>query len=188
MLSNSAMVAARVASTWMLALSLAPASAMASAESRVSVAFSPDGGAERLVLQVIDGAKSSIRLAGYSFTAPPVTRSLVEAKRRGVDVAVVVDQEINLKQPDRKAVAALNALVGAGIPVRIVSVYPVQHSKYIVADGLQVETGSYNYSTAAARYNSENVVVIWNRGDIAQQYIDNWQGLYNQGHTYRASF
>jgi len=34
------------------------------------VAFSPDAGSEGLVLKVIDSARSSIRLAGYSTLRP----------------------------------------------------------------------------------------------------------------------
>lgn len=39
---------------------------------------------------------SYIRLAGYSLTIAPVVRALVDAKKRGVDVAVAVDYKNNL--------------------------------------------------------------------------------------------
>jgi phosphatidylserine/phosphatidylglycerophosphate/cardiolipin synthase-like enzyme len=53
--------------------------------------FSPDGGAEALVLKVINASETSIRLAAYSFTSPAVVRALLDAKKRGVDVQIVVD-------------------------------------------------------------------------------------------------
>lgn len=37
---------------------------------RIEVAFSPEAGAEALVVKVITAARTSIRLAGYSFTSP----------------------------------------------------------------------------------------------------------------------
>jgi phosphatidylserine/phosphatidylglycerophosphate/cardiolipin synthase-like enzyme len=94
----------------------------------VEVAFSPDGRAEALVLKVIDSAKSSIRLAGYTFTSPTVVRALTDAKKRGVDVAVVVDYKNNIEESrSNTSRQALNLLVSAGIPTRTVSVYPIHH-------------------------------------------------------------
>ncbi|HDR9240209.1 phospholipase D family protein [Burkholderia vietnamiensis] len=152
----------------------------------VEVAFSPDGGAESLVLRTIGEARKSIRVLAYSFTAPAVTRALIAAKRRGIDVAVTVDARSNFDH-DRsgRARAALGALAYSGIPVRVVNVFPAQHSKFIVVDGGTVETGSYNYSQQA-RYNAENVIVL--RGDtgVADAYQKNWEALSARGQLYRA--
>ncbi|AMU04546.1 endonuclease (plasmid) [Burkholderia cenocepacia] len=161
--------------------------AQAEAPPRVDVAFSPDGGAEPLVLRTIGEARQSIRVLAYSFTPPAVTRALLAAKRRGVDVAVTVDARSNFEE-DRsgRARTALGALAYAGIPVRVVSVFPAQHSKYVVVDGATVETGSYNYSQQAARYNAENVIVL--RGDtrVANAYLKNWDAVSARGELYRA--
>ena len=155
----------------------------------VEVGFSPSGSAESLVLKSIASARASVRLAAYSFTAAPVARALIDAKKRGVDVAVVVDQKANLTE-DRsgKSAAALNLLVNAGIPTRTVSAYPIQHSKYAVIDGMTVQTGSYNYSAAAARRNSENVLVISNNRELALRYLADWQRLYNEGRPYTSTY
>ncbi len=155
----------------------------------VEVAFSPDGQAEALVLKVIRSAKSSIRLAGYTFTSPAVVRGLIDAKKRGVDVAVVVDYKNNLvENRSNSSRQALNLLVNAGIPTRTISAYPIHHDKYIVIDGLHVETGSFNFTVAAARRNSENVVVLWNNSDVARQYITHWQSRWEQGQQYQSSY
>ena len=61
----------------------------------IEFGFSPDEGAERLVLRVIDSARSEIRLMAYSFTSVPVTQALLAARKRGVDVALVVDAKSN---------------------------------------------------------------------------------------------
>ncbi|AWV05591.1 endonuclease (plasmid) [Burkholderia sp. JP2-270] len=154
---------------------------------RVEIAFSPDGGAEALVLRTIGEARQSIRVLAYSFTAPAVTRALITAKRRGVDVAVTVDARSNLDE-DRsgRARAALGALTYAGIPVRVVNSYSAQHSKIIVIDNVTVQTGSYNYSQQAARYNSENVVVLRGDARIADVYLKNWESVSARGELYRA--
>ncbi|KWF77601.1 endonuclease [Burkholderia diffusa] len=182
-------IAAALLAAVFLSGACAAAPVDASVATRVDVGFSPDGSGEALVLRSINAARQSVRLAAYSFTAPPVVRALIAAKRRGVDVAVVVDFKNNLQQDSSgKAKAALNLLVNAGIPTRTVASYPIQHSKYAVIDGAHVQTGSYNYSAAAARYNSENVLVVWNRPDLARSYLENWQTLYSQGQDYTSNY
>lgn len=159
------------------------------ANASVEVAFSPDGGAEALVLKVIASANSSIRLAGYSFTSPSIVRALTSARRRGVDVAVVVDHRNNLQESRSNAPReALNVLANADIPTRTVSVYPIHHDKYIVVDGRHVETGSFNFTAAAAKRNSENVLVVWNDPQLAARYIAHWQSRWEQGQTYRSTY
>ena len=161
----------------------------ASSEAQIETAFSPEGGGEVLVVKVINSAAKSIRLAAYSFTSPAVVNALLEAKRRGVEVAVVVDHKNNISV-DRsgKAKAALNLLVNAGISTRTISRYPIHHDKFIVADGLHVETGSFNYSVDAARRNSENVLVIWNNSQVATSYLKHWQSRYDQGTDYKSAY
>ncbi|KUZ96467.1 endonuclease [Burkholderia ubonensis] len=146
----------------------------------VQVAYSPDGSAEELVVSAISGARQSIRLAAYSFTSPSVVRALMAAKRRGVDVAVVVDEKAN---HGKASVAALSLLTQAGIPSRTVSIYPIHHDKYIVIDGAQIETGSFNYSSAAQR-NSENAVLISQCPAVARSYLQHWQSRWSQGSDY----
>lgn len=146
--------------------------------SAIEVAFSPEAGAEALVLKVIGSARQTIRLAGYSFTSPAIVRSLMEAKRRGVDVKVLLDDRGNRGQA---SVAAMNLIVGAGIPLRVVSAYTIHHDKYVVVDGKHTETGSFNYSQAAARSNSENVLVIWDNPTVARRYGAHWESRWRQG-------
>lgn len=164
-------------------------SATAPAAGEVEVSFSPDEGGEALVLKVIGSAKHSLRLMAYSFTSKPVVKALVEAKRRGVDVRVVVDHKSNVTE-DRsgKAKAALNLLVNAGIPTRTISAYPIFHDKAIIVDGRTVETGSFNYSYSAAHRNSENVLVLWNNPKIATAYQEHWQSRFKRGVDYRSTY
>ncbi|WP_321959237.1 phospholipase D family protein [Burkholderia cenocepacia] len=151
----------------------------------VQVGFSPEGGAVRLVLDVIERADREIRVMAYSFTSPEIARALVAAKRRGVDVQLVVDAG---ESRNSAATAALNLLTNAGVPVRLNDRYKIQHDKVIVADGKHVETGSFNFSRAAARSNSENVVVIWNRPEVAAAYLEHWRSRWNGASPFRSTY
>lgn len=131
-----------------------------------------------LVVKVIDSARESLRLAGYSFTSPAVVKALMDAKRRGVDVKVLVDDKGNRGASN---LAAMRLIDGAGVPMRVISAYAIHHDKYIVVDGKTTETGSFNFSQAAARSNSENVLVVWNDPVVAARYLKHWASRWAKG-------
>lgn len=161
-----------------LALPMGCAVQLPATESLIEVAFSPGAGSEALVVKVIVSAKQSLRLAGYSFTSPAVVRSLMEAQRRGVDVKVLIDDKGNRGQA---SLAAINLIAGVGIPIRVISAYAIHHDKYIVVDGRHTETGSFNFSQAASRSNSENVLVVWNNAEVANRFLTHWESRWKQG-------
>ncbi|UIN02554.1 phospholipase D family protein [Yersinia ruckeri] len=150
----------------------------------VLVGFSPEGSAQQLVISTLASAKSSICLLGYSFTSPDVVSTLMDAKRRGVDVNVVLDEKGNRS---KASIAAMNLLVNAGIEVKTVSRYPILHDKVAVIDGVTTQTGSFNYSRAAQR-NSENVVVMRNMPEVAQIYLQHCQQRRSQGQAWQSTY
>ncbi|CBJ48287.1 phospholipase D family protein [Erwinia amylovora] len=151
----------------------------------IDVGFSPEGSALQLVLRTLDDARESIRLMGYSFTSPEVVKSLVAAKRRGVDVRVVVDDKGN---HSRASQSAMNVVVNAGIPLRTNGQYKIMHDKVIITDGQNVELGSFNYSRAAAESNSENALVVWGVPALAQSYLTHWQSRWASGTDWTPSY
>lgn len=167
------------------ATSTPPESPQATSSRQIEVAFSPEAGSEALVLKVIESAGRSVRLAAYSFTSPAVVKALLNAKKRGVDVQVLVDDRGNRS---KSSIAAMNLVAGAGIPIRVISVYAIHHDKYIIVDGRHTETGSFNYSQAAAHSNSENVLVIWNNPQVAATYLAHWNSRWVQGVTVETSY
>jgi phosphatidylserine/phosphatidylglycerophosphate/cardiolipin synthase-like enzyme len=150
-----------------------------SGESQVEIAFSPVGDAEALVLKVIGRARESIHLAAYSFTSRPVAEALVAAHRRGVAVQAVLDES----QESGKYTGA-TFLVHAGIAVRIDRRHAIMHNKYLVVDGRHVETGSFNFTRAAAQKNAENVLVLWNNPQAARDYLGDWRTHWDHAEPY----
>jgi phosphatidylserine/phosphatidylglycerophosphate/cardiolipin synthase-like enzyme len=147
----------------------------------ISSAFSPSGGALALVIQAIDQAHSSIHMAAYLLTSSDVARALVQAKKRGVAVHVLLDWKGNFDQDARYAKHAIGILRNAGIAVRSIDIYPIFHDKYMVIDRRTVQTGSFNYTYSAAHRNAENVLVVWNAPDLAARYLADWQRNWNLG-------
>ncbi|EHT8677183.1 hypothetical protein KYS33_004286 [Salmonella enterica] len=66
--------------------------------------------------------------------------------------------------------------------------YKIQHDKVIIVDGRHVETGSFNYTASAEKYNSENAIVMWDAPELAGQYLKHWQSRWNQGRDFTPSY
>ncbi len=149
----------------------------------VQMATSPDGGAADLVQTVIESARTSIRVAAYEFTSKRVAEALLRKHRAGVSVMVVVDKS----QLDSKYTAA-TFLANQGVPVRVDSMYAIQHSKFIVVDADSVQTGSFNYTESASSRNGENVLVVWHHVALAKQYGDYWLRLWQESAPFPARY
>lgn len=154
----------------------------------IEAGFSPEGTALQLVLKTIKTAQQEIRLMGYSFTSPDVADRLIRARKRGVDVKVVLDHKANTGERNKASRAAMNLLVSAGIPVRTVDVYKILHDKVIIADGRHTEVGSFNFSRAADSANSENVLVVWDDPVVAQRYLQHWSSRWAQGTDWKQTY
>jgi phosphatidylserine/phosphatidylglycerophosphate/cardiolipin synthase-like enzyme len=61
------------------------------------------------------------------------------------------------------------------------------HNKFLVVDGMTVETGSFNYTNAAEEKNAENVIILRSHRDIAEQYLTRWQELWDESEPYLIS-
>lgn len=168
-----------------------PGSTKVPAAGEVEFAFSPRAGAEALVVKFIHAEQHQLRVMGYAFTSPAVVQALIDVHKRAVNpvaVQVLVDYKENVTV-DRsgKARAALGALVNAGIEVRTVDAYPIFHNKIILGtDSLQ--TGSFNYTMAAAKSNSENVIVLWHNPAAVQGYMKHWDHNWKLGTPWRPAY
>ncbi|MDR0225438.1 MAG: phospholipase D family protein [Burkholderiaceae bacterium] len=149
----------------------------------VQVGFSPEGSARTLVLETIGGARQSIQMLAYAFQAPDIMQALVDAKKRGVQVRVVIDKKRNLGKTSKKA---MDFVTAGGVELRTNDHFHIHHDKTIIVDGEKVQTGSFNYAPSAETANSENVVVIRGMPDVAGQYVAHWQSRWDLGQPYPA--
>lgn len=114
-------------------------------------------GIEVNLISLIDNAKVSVHGAVYEIDLANVVDSLVRAKARGLDVALVYDDD-QMKDQDRQAY--LSKLKNAGIPLVPDRRSAFMHDKFFIIDGVTVWTGSFNISENASRKNNENAAVF----------------------------
>jgi phosphatidylserine/phosphatidylglycerophosphate/cardiolipin synthase-like enzyme len=130
--------------------------------SHATVYFSPEDQLDKRLIEQIEKETKSIHACIYTFTHRNIANALVEAKKRGVDVEVIVDRfSVKIKAP-------LERLVEAGIPVfvwdpdrnkRKTAHRPLMHNKFCVFTD-KVWTGSFNFTYEASRIHQENAVVL----------------------------
>jgi phosphatidylserine/phosphatidylglycerophosphate/cardiolipin synthase-like enzyme len=147
----------------------------ASAEMVVQTCFSPQGRCSAHILHAIDGAKQELLVAVYAFTSDDLANALVQAKKRGVRVQVIVDREFDGANDNSKA----KFLDGQKIPLRRLSGAPgkpgdkdagLMHQKFAVIDRRVVFTGSYNWTNSAENRNDENLLMFHDAGPLAEEY------------------
>ena len=122
---------------------------------QATVAFSPHGQGQALIVHAIQEAKHEILVQAYGFTNKAILKALVEAHKRGVDVKVILD-----KSNQSKRYSGATYVSNAGIPVWIDYRPAIAHNKVMIMDQRNVITGSFNFTASAQKRNAENVLYI----------------------------
>lgn len=139
--------------------------------SQTTVGFSRGNpSAKQVVLNAINEAQSSIYLAAYQFTSPDILNALVAAKDRGVNVQILLDRSNQNKQ-------AASILVSKNIGCYIDNKFRIMHLKVMIIDSIHVETGSFNYTVNADKFNAENALYIKNVPELAIEYQIQWNKI-----------
>ncbi len=149
-------------------LALAGCEPQSSVPEGVQVFFSPRGGATEAVVEALDRATNTVLVQAYSFTSAPIAQSLVDARRRGVKVAAILDESQRTEKYSEADFLAHNDIV-----TLIDAQHAIAHNKIIIIDEYLILTGSFNFTKAAEEKNAENLLVI-NDPVLARKYIANW--------------
>lgn len=154
---------------------------------QVEVGFSPEGSAVQLVLKAIGSARKSIHVMAYVMSSPEIASALARASRAGIEVYVQLDYKENIEEDNRGFIRnRLDELSRSGAVLCTISAFPAMHEKTMVIDGRHVQLGSFNYSSQAARRNSETALVLWNAPAVAQQYEAHFRERISYCTAYRA--
>lgn len=140
----------------------------------LGIYFPPGKRAHRPIIRLYKNAQKSIHLAIYTLTKNDITRALIRAHKRGVDVKVIMDDEKaeNIYSDDEK-------LKAAGIEVVKDGPLSLMHNKFAIIDGIIVYTGSYNHTKSGTEYNDENFIVIKDKR-VAEVYERQFQKLWEK--------
>jgi len=136
------------------------------------VYFSPNGGCQEAVVNEISQAHKTIDIAMYNLTTREISQELVNAKGRGVQIRVFLDQgEGNGKYSKGRY------LMDKGIDVRFYTGTGLMHNKFAVFDNKVLITGSFNWTASAERDNQENLLIITDE-NVVKQYSRRFEILW----------
>ena len=127
------------------------------------------------LFDLLDNAKKQILIAIYWITDNAIIEKIIAAKRRNIDVQIVID-ETTPQVDDIITQLLQNDIVPIICPSKPPYNTGIMHNKFVAIDATKVFTGSANFtqaalSSSAIKNNFENVMII-NSTDIAQKFID----------------
>jgi cardiolipin synthase len=122
----------------------------------------------------IRSASQSICIALFTFTHPILLDELIAAKKRGVEVTIVVDAHSGFGA-SAKTVAGLKQ---AGIQILLSQGIQLMHHKFVYIDQQTLITGSANWTKAAFTKNSDCLITLHNLSDDQKKFMNHlWRRL-----------
>jgi phosphatidylserine/phosphatidylglycerophosphate/cardiolipin synthase-like enzyme len=155
------------------------------AEMVVQACFSPQGRCSAHILREIEQAKQELLVAVYAFTSDDLASAVVQAKKRGVLVQVIIDREFDATNEKSKG----RFLDAQKIPLRRLSGIKggalekdagLMHQKFAIIDRKLVFTGSYNWTHSADTLNDENLLLFRDAGALAEEYRKTFLNLWGR--------
>ena len=134
------------------------------------VYFTPSTQCEQNIIAEINKAQK-MDIAVYSISNAQIVDSLIDAHNRGAKIRIISD-----KTQAKVKGSLVEKLKSAGIPVVTNKKHKIEHNKFAVFDGRYVETGSYNYTNNASKFNSENCVFF---DQLGEEYSRRFEYLWN---------
>ena len=132
------------------------------------VCFTPSNNCADKIVDTVNQAKKQILVQAYNFTDIYIAGALIKAKKKGIDVQIILD-----KSQLKTRYSLIQFFVTNNIYPFIDYEPAIAHNKIIIIDEHTVIGGSYNLSKGAANKNAENVTIIKDH-NFAREYVKYW--------------
>lgn len=118
------------------------------------VHFSPGDACLARLRELIRSCRSSLDICVFTITDDRISRLIVDAHRKNVNVRIISDNDKSLDIG-----SDIRRLADQGVPTRLDQVSDHMHHKFALFDNQIAVSGSYNWTRSAADRNEENIVV-----------------------------
>jgi phosphatidylserine/phosphatidylglycerophosphate/cardiolipin synthase-like enzyme len=135
----------------------------------VTAHFSPKGGCTAALLQELKSARREILVQAYSFTSDALSTALIDAKKRGVHVDIVLDKSNELER-----YSDLRIFMDQGLAPTVDHNHAIAHNKVMIIDGKTLVTGSFNFTKQAEDENAENLLIFKGHPEMVRAYRQNF--------------
>ena len=119
--------------------------------------FSPQDKSSARIVDLLNNATKYVYIPTFLITHKEISDAIVKAKKRGVDVKIIIDaNNVNIRNTKH------TYFKNNAIPMKAENYAGKLHSKSIIIDDEYVITGSMNFSNSGENKNDENMLVIRN--------------------------
>ena len=144
------------------------------ASTEITPFFLPeDRQTDKEIVNLISNATEYIYIPVFYFTYNNYANALISAKKRGVDIKVIVDAT-----SAKNASSVHKKLSKAGIEVKVENWGGKMHMKSMIIDDTYILVGSMNFTKSGYSLNDENTLLIKN-SQLAQDFRDFFIYLWN---------
>ena len=150
--------------------------ASAGTRSILELHTSPSENLERIDLETLRQAHTSIAMDAYSLTDKVIIAALKDAALRGVRVSVYLDNEQTadeLRRPDLRE-ELLDLAATRNVNVRVKRSRILQHTKGYVIDSRLLREGSANFSPSALKQ-QDNTLVLTNDTEALRSFEHSYE-------------
>jgi len=149
---------------------------------KTEVLFSPRGSIKDAIIQNITSSRGTIDVTAFTFTSGDIAEALYQAKERGVEVRVIIDQT-----QDAKSYPVLRFLEEEGFDLQFLkgNVGGSMNNAFAIFDDKLLVTGSYTWTEYAEKFNYENAIFI-DESDVVEKYKNEFEALYDKSVVQRA--
>ena len=143
---------------------------------KTEVLFSPRGSIKDAIIQNITSSRGTIDVTAFTFTSGDIAEALYQAKERGVEVRVIIDQT-----QDAKSYPVLRFLKEEGLDLQFLkgNVGGSMNNAFVIFDDKLLVTGSYTWTEYAEKFNYENAIFI-DESDVVEKYKNEFEVLYDK--------
>lgn len=143
---------------------------------QIETYFPPDEGdiLEERIVELVENAQDSIHVMAFGIYLEDVGQAIIARHNdpnANVDVRVLIESTGSSR-------GQMPPMVCAGIEAKTDGNPDFLHHKVMIIDGEIAVIGSFNFSGSARDDNNENVLII-HSSQVAQQYIQEFNRLYN---------
>ncbi|KAI9486270.1 MAG: hypothetical protein EXX96DRAFT_604455 [Benjaminiella poitrasii] len=136
--------------------------------------FFPSEESYSIFHSALSTAKETLHICVFSLTDNDTANVLIDAKRRGVDVKIITDND---QMDVCKGADVIRLYEQHNIPFKTDDSDQFMHNKFAVIDQKIVITGSFNWS-AGARYKNRENIIITNIPSVVHSYHNEFNKLW----------
>lgn len=144
-------------------------------DSIVSIYFSPINKITiEKIIPLIKESKNYIYIPAFYLTRKSIIYELVDAKKRGVEVKIIVDEtSVKGKYVD------IDFIKENGIDIKVENWAGKMHMKSMIIDDETLIIGSMNFTKQGENVNDENCLIIKNFSNLTVKYKEHFLALWN---------